>query len=254
MHADHQAHNPPPIAPPIPGGTIYPPALTAPLPARPTTPNPGTFEITSTWSKKEQSHQKEFYSQKLYLCHYLINLEQTCLLDLQEAISKELFVNLLDNVDTLIIPIVQSLLDFMEITYSNITPTNIETITETFIAPYDDLLTLPQYFKRQQGCQSSLKKTAEPISTATIIHTFYGQFQRIPHLAKACNDWDDIAHTTPAHNWILFKRHFNNKMRQYNTRQHSLASAGIAQMAYTPAAPPPLQSELAYTLEAPPAL
>ena len=61
MHADHQSHNPPPIAPPSPGGTLAPPVFPASLPARPTTPNPGTFEITSTWSKKEQARQEEFY-------------------------------------------------------------------------------------------------------------------------------------------------------------------------------------------------
>ena len=93
------------------------------------------FEITLTWTKKEQSHKKEFYSQKLYLCHYQINLKQACLLNLQEAIPRELFADLLDDVDTLIIPTVKSLLDFMEITYSYITPTNIETIMETFRAP-----------------------------------------------------------------------------------------------------------------------
>ena len=95
-------------------------------------PNPGTFEITLTWTEKEQARKKEFYSKNLYLCHYRINLEQACLLDLQEAIPKELFADLLDDVDTLIIPTVQSLLDFMEITYSYITPTDIETIMETF--------------------------------------------------------------------------------------------------------------------------
>ena len=100
----------------------------------------------------------------------------------------------------------------MEITYSYITPTDIETIMETLRAPYEGLLTLPQYFKRQHDCQTSLKKTAEPISTATLICTCYGHFQRLPHLAKACDDWDDIAHTALAQNWTLFKRHFNNKM------------------------------------------
>ena len=83
MHADHQDQNTPPIIPPSPNGTIYPPALPAPLPARPITLNPGTFEITSTWSKKEQAHQKEFYSQNIYLYHYQINLEQACLIDFQ---------------------------------------------------------------------------------------------------------------------------------------------------------------------------
>ena len=110
----------------------------------------------------------------------------------------------------------------MEIKYSYITPTDIETIMETFRAPYDSLLNLPQYFKRQQDCQSSLKKTAEPISTATLIRTCYGHFQRLPHLAKACDDWDDIAHTAPTHNWNLFKRRFNKKMQQYNTKQQCL--------------------------------
>ena len=100
----------------------------------------------------------------------------------------------------------------MEITCSYITPTDIETIMETFRAPYDGLLTLPQYFKLQQDCQSPLKKTAEPISTAMIIHTCYGHFQSLTHLAKACDDWDDIANTTPDQNWTLFKLHFNRKM------------------------------------------
>ena len=113
---------------------------------------------------------------------------------------------------------------------------------EMFRAPYEGLLTLLQYFKRQQDCQSSLKKNSEPISTATFIRTQYGNFQRLPHLAKACDDWDDIAHNTPAQNWTFFKRHFNDKMQQYNTRQQSLASTRIAQMAYTPAAPPVIQS------------
>ena len=113
MHADHQDKNPPPISPPSPGGTIYPPALPAPLPARPTTPNLGKFEITSTWSKKEQARQKEFYSKNLNICHSRTNLEQACQLDLQEAIPKEFFADLLDDVDTLLIPTVQSLLDFM---------------------------------------------------------------------------------------------------------------------------------------------
>ena len=58
MHADHQAQNPPPIAPPSPGGTLAPPFPPAPLPARPTTPNNGTFEITLTWTEKEQARQK----------------------------------------------------------------------------------------------------------------------------------------------------------------------------------------------------
>ena len=101
-----------------------------------------------------------------------------------------------------------------------------------------------QYFKLQHDCQSSLKKTSEPIFTATLICTPYGRFQRLPHLAKACDDWDNIAHTTPSQNWTLFRRHFNDKMQQYKTRQQSLASAGIAQMVYTPEVPPALQSEL----------
>ena len=95
MHADHQAQNPLLLAPPSPGGTFAPPVLPAPLPGRPTTPNPGTFEITLTWTEKEQAHNKEFYSQNLYLCHYQINLEQACLLNLQEYIPKELFAGLL---------------------------------------------------------------------------------------------------------------------------------------------------------------
>ena len=65
------------------------------------------------------------------------------------ALLKELFAELLDNVDILIIPTVQGLLDFMEITFSYITPIVIETIMETFRAPYDGLLALPQYFNRQ---------------------------------------------------------------------------------------------------------
>ena len=135
MHADPQAQNLPPIARLRPGGTIYHPALPAPVPARPTTPNTGTFEINSTWSENEQACQNEFYSQNLYLCHYRINLEKACLLDIQEAIPKELFAELLDDVDTLIIPTVQSILDLMELTYSYITPTDIETIMETFRLP-----------------------------------------------------------------------------------------------------------------------
>ena len=113
----------------------------------------------------------------------------------------------------------------MEINYSYITPNNIETIMETFRDPYEGLLTLLQYVKRQQDCQSVLKKTAEPISTATLMCPCYGHFQRLPHLTKACDDWEDIAHTTPAQNWTLFKRHFNEKMIQYNTRQQLLSSA-----------------------------
>ena len=47
---------------------------------------------------------------------------------MEEAIPRELFADLLDDVDTLIIPTVKILLDFTEITYSYITPTDIETI------------------------------------------------------------------------------------------------------------------------------
>ena len=41
-----------------------------------------------TMDQKIASSKKEFYSKKLYICHYQINLEQACLLNLQEATPK----------------------------------------------------------------------------------------------------------------------------------------------------------------------
>ena len=119
------------------------------LPGFPNVLNPGMFIIQPEWSGKQMAEHKTIYDQDLYLFQYKMNLEQACLLDLAEAIPNELIADLYNDDDEIRISVTKSyLLTYMETQWTSLKPTDIATIMHTLNTPFDDSLTIPQYFKR----------------------------------------------------------------------------------------------------------
>ena len=145
-------------------GVLVPdPIAIALLPGIPDSPNPGLFTINDGWTDKQISKEVALYAQKLYHYQFKCNLKQTCLLDLSSAIPSSLITDLQDDEGDLLNPSCDALLKYMEKTYDRLRPQDISKAMATFNTPFDDTTTLNEYYKRQQSCQTLLKKTAEPI-------------------------------------------------------------------------------------------
>ena len=113
----------------------------------------------------------------------------------------------------------------MEKHYNTLKPRDITRILVDFNKPYDNLLTPAQYFKRQEKCRMLLKTSPEPISDATMVRTSLGHFLQLPHMDKACNDWNtDYPPDTPG-TWLKFKQFFTKKFFNYQNHQASLNDA-----------------------------
>jgi len=222
----------------------------AALPALPTPAFPGLFTIDDAWTDKRITKESEEYSQKLYHYLYKRNLERACLLDLNDAIPSALIADLQDNHGNLLNTSCTALLDYMEDMFGQLRPMDISSVLDTLGTPFDGTTTLAEYYKRQQHCQYLLEETREPISKATMIRTCLGHFQRLPHMAEACDDWDDVhPGTGNTATWVQFKTFFRRKFRQYKNHQDALRHAGIVNSTVTATKVLDLQDKLA-TLKA----
>ena len=220
------------------------------VPAFPTITNPGIFTVDDAWTDKALARKKEEYLMSLYLFQHKTNLERALLLDLSDAIPSSLVADLQDDDGRFLNVNVLTLVDHMENTYDQLRPKDIQDVMDDFNKPYEETMPLAEYFKRQQKCQSLLKKTPEPISQATMIRTCYSHFLRLPHMANACDDWDDKHPGTGATaTWPEFKLYFTQKFRQHNNRQTSLRDMGIANSAITTTEFQNLQAQLAAVQE-----
>ena len=106
-----------------------------------------------------------------------------CLQDLETAIPSELIADLYDSSNSLMLSVTPaSLLAHMETHYDILKPNDIRTVMDTFNAPYDESMTMAQYFQRQQNCRDLLDPTNVPLTDAALIWTARGHFERIPFL------------------------------------------------------------------------
>ena len=61
-----------------------------------------------------------------------------------------------------------------------------------------------------------------------MVQTFLGYFLQLPHMDKACNDWEtDYPPDTPD-TWLEFRQFFTKKFFNYQNHQASLSDAGVA--------------------------
>ena len=163
----------------------------------------------------------------MHVYQYSCNIEQAILLDLKEAIPVELIADLQDGNGDLQAT-VKTILDHMEKHYNTLKPRDITRILVDFNKPYNDSLTPPHYFKRQQKCRTVFKKSPEPISDATMVQTSLGHFLQLPHMDKACDDWETGYPTDTLGTWLEFKQFFTKKFFNYQNHQASLSDAGVA--------------------------
>ena len=140
---------------------------------------------------------------------------------------------------------VKTILNHMEKHYNTLKPRDITRILVDFNKPYDDSLTPAQYFKRQQKCRTLLKKSPEPISDATMVRTSLGHFLQLPHMDKACDDWETQYPTDAPGTWLEFKQFFTKKFFNYQNHQASLHDAGVANSAIRSSEVDSIYAELA---------
>jgi len=203
------------------------------IPPYPNVTNPHLFTVDTSWTSKALSEHKTIWEQSFYLWQYKSHLEQACLLDLTSAIPPELIADLKH--DDILQPFVSVtyLLNYMETQWSTIKPNDILRIMTTLNTPFDDTITMAQYFNRQQKCQSALKDTLEPISEATMIRVALGHFERHASLTRACREWtiENPPTTTPT--WTDCKSHFLKHYTLYHDEQLNLQASGLANSAYS---------------------
>ena len=213
------------------------PNVTTPsIPAYPSVSNPGMFTIQDSWSDKRTSKEQSLYNQSLNLFHYKDNICQACLLDLETAIPSELIADLYNENDTLMLSVSPaSLLQHMEARYDILKPADIKSVMDTANTPYDESMTMAQYFKRQQKCKAMLASTDVPLTDAALIWTGRGHFERIPFLTRACREWKASYPPQVTPTWSDFKNHFHQYYDEYCDEQATLQEAGIANSALTDA-------------------
>ena len=210
-------------------------AINAIIPPMPIIENPGYFVVKTTWTVDTTIIRKrEEHAQRLQSFLWKTNIEQAINLELSEAIPKALLSDYTDDEGTLTTR-VNLVLTHLEDTYDKTRPKDINKILKTFTTDYDGVSSVSTYFLRQQECKKLLRKTKEPIQTATMIRTALGHFQRLPYMGKACEEWEDYEliqdESDVPTTWKEFKVHFNRKFLTYDDQQETLQDMGIANSA-----------------------
>ena len=237
---------------PVDPNVIPPITYTAPttFPPMPTYNNPMRLDIDATWTEKRTVREIYLHKENQEAYIWQLNLNQALTQCLKKAVPKELLMDLQD-LDGVITHTPKEILAHLEDLYDRIRPKDIDAIMKDFNTPYDANSSVVTYLGKQQECQKLLKKTAEPISEATLIRVSFGSFQLLPYMIDQCRLWEDRCDATVATpTWPDFKHFFVKKFLQHTDTQESLQSAGIANLANTDNSIAGLQEQLAIQQQA----
>ena len=182
---------------------------------------PKKMTVDPTWTPTQYLNALRVYDDAIIEYRYMTNIQQAILQDLSDAIPHAVIVDLRDADGSLANP--HAILTILETRYACVTYDELEEIHEEFKKPFDDSMTIFQYFTRKEECISQLKDTI-PLSVPYQIQICLAHFRQMPYLFEDCMDWYvvyppslDVEPT-----WIQFRTHFTNAFLREDSSEASI--------------------------------
>ena len=199
------------------------------IPAVPVVASPGSLTIVPGWELADYTlaHNRHLIKKRNFT---LFTRYKTAVLqDIQAAVPPSIIAQICDEDGNIQHRSPSQVLDFLENKYRRMRPKDVAAILLQFDAPYDDSLTIDEYFHRQNRLIRAMQETDEPISPARAIRTCLGHMLTLVHLKRACIKWELELSPT----WDKFCLHFSDAVQQHEDHQDALADAGLANSAIT---------------------
>jgi len=200
-----------------------------PIPSIPIVHSPGSLTMVPGWQLADYTLANNLHTIKKRNFTIFTRYNTALLQDIQEAVPAAIIAQICDEDGNIQHRSPSQVLDFLENKYKRMRPQDVAAILTQFNAPYDDTLTIDEYFHRQNRLIRAMNETDEPISSARAIRTCLGHMLTLVHLKRACINWDK--ETAPT--WESFCQHFSSAVQQHEDHQDALADAGLANLAIT---------------------
>ena len=210
-----------------PGDDAAVAAFNATLPPSPVVANPGVLADTDGWTIGEYTLANNKHTIKKQNFTRYVRYCTALLQDIQAAVPQAVIAQICDDDGHIQHRSPSEVLDYLEHKYRRMRPKEVAAIIASFDSPYEDSLTIDEYFHRQNRLIRKMQDTDEPISPARAIRTCLGHMQTLAHLKRACINWEH--ELTPT--WNKFCSHFSDAVLQHEDHQDTLADAGLANLA-----------------------
>lgn len=200
-------------------------------PAFPVIDHPGVLTMPGTASAAEAARARLAHDQNLDRFFLETNVHRALKKMFVKIVPKPSHSDLVGGEDGDIDPEeIHDLLAHLDRKHNKMTPKERETLWATFNSPMGDL-SPEECFTRQITCQKKLTSCPTPISDAKIKDMAIVHFNKVPHMQRHVEHWEDVEDPTNVATVGRFQNCFVKHAAPHHDNQAALREAGIVNQA-----------------------